>query len=332
MRIEKIPFYQGRSVKGHLDFFLLSSALQKSIRRWMLDDALYYAREFLEAGQSNYLLKRLFIILVEDIWVVNIYLCKYLLEKVKEFESKKNWDEIDENIIYEIVTEFCLSPKNREDDYFIVSYYNGLKYDAYIESVLIRAMYFIIQTPFRDSKKNEMIKEIIDYLKSGKILYEDKRILKNSVDFINEMYEKKENKKVKVYLENILINDFFNLIDDEIFNSYFEAFFKVRDLNWKDWLMLFFTFFELYRRFEIKYDKSKEIPLNKNSNLKFVIDETIKPKDFMYDKHTLKGKALWRWLEHFVREGGLLNNEVVLNNNKYTKLFYDAIANGVIKD
>jgi len=56
--------------------------------------------------------------------------------------------------------------------------------------------------------------------------------------------------------------------------------------------MLFFTFFELYRRFEIKYDKNKEIPLNKNSNIKFIIDETIKPKDYMYDKHTVKGKAL----------------------------------------
>jgi replication-associated recombination protein RarA len=33
----------------------------------MLDDALYYSREFIEAGQINYLFKRLFVMLVEDI-------------------------------------------------------------------------------------------------------------------------------------------------------------------------------------------------------------------------------------------------------------------------
>jgi hypothetical protein len=52
----------------------------------------------------------------------------------------------------------------------------------------------------------------------------------------------------------------------------------------------------------------------------------------MYDKHTVKGKALWRGLEHFVREWWLLNNEVVFNNNEYTKLFQNAVANWIIKD
>ncbi len=331
MKVTRVPFYMGRSHRAQLDFFLLSSSLQKSVRRWMLDDALYYSREFIEAGQINYLFKRLFVMLVEDIWIWNIYLWKYLLEKMKEFEISVKWDEVDETIIYEIIREFCLSPKNREDDYFIVSYYKGLKYDSYLDSLLKKLIVFIWATPFKDDTKNKDIKEILLYINSYKNLYDEPLILKKSENFVNEMFEKKSN-KVRDFLKNLLYVEFWAFVDKEIFEVYLEWFLKLNELNWKDWLMLFFTFFELYRRFEIKYDKNKEIPLNKNSNIKFIIDETIKPKDYMYDKHTVKGKALWRGLEHFVREWWLLNNEVVFNNNEYTKLFQNAVANWIIKD
>ncbi len=119
MFIKNISFYMWVSNKARLDFFLLSSCLQKSIRRWMLDDALFYAREFLEAWQINYLFKRLLVILVEDIWVSNIYLWKYLLEKIKEFESKRNGEIRNSNewfwnlnIVFEILKKYNICNNN----------------------------------------------------------------------------------------------------------------------------------------------------------------------------------------------------------------------------
>lgn len=329
--MEKISFYSGRSIRAKLDFFLLSSALQKSVRRWMIDEALFYSREFLEAWQVNYLFKRLWVMLVEDIWVWNIYLGRYLNEKMKEFESFRNGDEINENIIYEIVTEFCNSPKNREADYFIVSYYKRYKSDDYLDSVLKRAMEFLFQFPFRDNNKNAELKTVIDYIATWKKLYEDAVILKKSEDFINEMFGT-DSLRVRKFLSNILDIDFKNVIDKEVFEPYKEIFFKLSEVHWKDWLMLYITFFKLYERFWVKYDFSKEIPLDKNKNISFNIKDNITPPDYAYDKHTVKWKALWRWLEHFVKEWWVLKNEVVFDDNKYTKMFIDKVNSWEIKD
>jgi len=56
-----------RQTESGYDFWEVSSAFQKSIRRGLTDDALFWAVELSLSGYENYLWKRMFVIVSEDI-------------------------------------------------------------------------------------------------------------------------------------------------------------------------------------------------------------------------------------------------------------------------
>lgn len=58
--------YQVRTKKGY-DFFEVSSAFQKSIRRGLEDDAMYWAVELYDSGYQNYVWKRMIVMASEDV-------------------------------------------------------------------------------------------------------------------------------------------------------------------------------------------------------------------------------------------------------------------------
>ncbi|MEW6171347.1 MAG: hypothetical protein AB1472_07325, partial [Candidatus Omnitrophota bacterium] len=58
------------STKRGYDFYEVSSAMQKAIRRGDPDVAGYFAVELFESNYSNYLWERLLIISAEDCWGV----------------------------------------------------------------------------------------------------------------------------------------------------------------------------------------------------------------------------------------------------------------------
>lgn len=66
----KKPYYLARTAGGHpLDE--VTSSLQKSIRRGLEEEALYWALEMAEAGYGQYLWKRLMVIAAEDIGIAD---------------------------------------------------------------------------------------------------------------------------------------------------------------------------------------------------------------------------------------------------------------------
>jgi len=65
-KVKKKEKFQLITKKGY-DFFEVASALQKSIRRGIVEDAGYWSTELYNSGYANYLWKRLQIICCEDI-------------------------------------------------------------------------------------------------------------------------------------------------------------------------------------------------------------------------------------------------------------------------
>ena len=57
--------------KGY-DFFEVSSSFQKSIRRSIEDDAMYWATELIESNFERFLWKRMFVMVSEDIGLANV--------------------------------------------------------------------------------------------------------------------------------------------------------------------------------------------------------------------------------------------------------------------
>lgn len=62
--------FQLRTKKGY-DFFEITSAMQKCIRRGLEDKALYFTYELYQSGYEKYVWKRLLIISIEDIGMAN---------------------------------------------------------------------------------------------------------------------------------------------------------------------------------------------------------------------------------------------------------------------
>jgi replication-associated recombination protein RarA len=84
--------YQMTTVNGY-DFFEVSSALQKCIRRGIDDDALYWGVELYLSNYGEYVWKRLKIMVSEDIGLAEPYLAstiQALYDTYKEQSKKKD--------------------------------------------------------------------------------------------------------------------------------------------------------------------------------------------------------------------------------------------------
>lgn len=95
------------------------SALQKSIRRGMEEESLYWALELAKSGYGQYLWRRLSVIVAEDIGLANpmaIVVINSLAEANKR--CTKSWKDPELEQIGEAVLYLCRQEKNREvDDY-----------------------------------------------------------------------------------------------------------------------------------------------------------------------------------------------------------------------
>lgn len=118
--------HQLRTKHGH-DFGEAASALQKSIRRGLDEEAMYWALEFALAGFHAYLWKRLVVIVCEDIGQANtelvssvVQLSSYIQQYLKDAATKKRpkHDKYDLCIVGYAILSMARSPKSRESDDF----------------------------------------------------------------------------------------------------------------------------------------------------------------------------------------------------------------------
>jgi len=103
--------------KGY-DFFEASSSFQKSIRRNLEEEALYWMTEFLNAGMDNYLWKRILIIVMEDVGLAEPNapaIVNGLYEIYKDMKKRK--DEHWKLAIIQSVIYLCRAKKSRLVDW-----------------------------------------------------------------------------------------------------------------------------------------------------------------------------------------------------------------------
>ena len=79
---EKVSFYDWITKRNGLNLFVCSSWFQKSIRRFKVDNTINYTRELIESWNIEYIWRRIFIIVCEDIWMWNLYLGELILNFV----------------------------------------------------------------------------------------------------------------------------------------------------------------------------------------------------------------------------------------------------------
>ena len=99
----------------------VTSALQKSIRRGLAEDAMYWALEMDESGYASYLWRRLVTIACEDIGDANPQLVQTVallagqVESMRKNTAGKSYDPV---ILGYVILSMARSPKSREADDF----------------------------------------------------------------------------------------------------------------------------------------------------------------------------------------------------------------------
>ena len=96
------------------------SALQKSIRRGLEEEAAYWALELADSGMGQYLWRRLMVIAFEDIGlgspdVVNLVVSGWIATK----EATKTWAEMRHEMLGTVILAMCRAMKSREGDDFL---------------------------------------------------------------------------------------------------------------------------------------------------------------------------------------------------------------------
>lgn len=286
------------------NFYILSSLLQKSIRRWDTNGALFATKELIESWFVNYVWKRLIVISVEDIWKANIYMSKLILELYKFHLLSVTDNSFDETFVYSATFAFCKSEKSRENDNFICCHKDN-------------------NWNFEHSSNS--IKEKLD------VNYKEDRYFLEK--YYKEEFWNKNSKKTRLEIENMIDDDYKSYIPCEIYDVYKELLFIWKDLNIWDWLILFFINFHLLKRNKIEYDcnyfYNNEVDLLKNMRIK---GDIFNIPDYVYDKHTVQWKLKERSIIHFLTEWSYLKNESIIDDNYYKKLINTYIEIWLIKD
>lgn len=104
---------QLKTKKGY-DFFLATSAMQKSIRRGDTKIAGYFAIELFESGYKDYVWLRLLTISAEDCWGILTQEIKALHDSWKIADEKKKSGRI---FLSKAVILLCLAKKSRDADH-----------------------------------------------------------------------------------------------------------------------------------------------------------------------------------------------------------------------
>lgn len=109
------------TVKGY-DFFEVSSAMQKEIRRGNQENALYWAIELHESNYAKYAWKRLMIMAIEDIGVASSNIAVHinsLHDIAMKLENKNDKKHQDRLPFVQAVVLLCGAPKSRYVDWLL---------------------------------------------------------------------------------------------------------------------------------------------------------------------------------------------------------------------
>jgi replication-associated recombination protein RarA len=100
--------------RKNYDFFECSSAFQKSVRRGVERDAIFFGTELAGSGYAKYLWKRMLIISSEDIGLANVQISQQLQALYQNWQviAEKNHEEAIIPIIHAILL-LVRSPKSR---------------------------------------------------------------------------------------------------------------------------------------------------------------------------------------------------------------------------
>lgn len=288
---EKVNFYDWITKRSRLNMFICSSWFQKSIRRNELLDVINYTKELIESWNIDYIWKRIFIILVEDIWLANLYLGELILKTYKKFRENETYKTFDDSYIYQASLLLRYSKKSRENDNF----YHCIK-----------------DFLFWTQEDKDFIKK---YCRASYYLSNSKKVKEEVLNMLNDEFEWNINSKLyKIYLE--CMNILWDLWWKDWLNLYFINFYLIKKYNL--WLEYYKTEDNLYREEAIKI-LPKKLDL---SHLQKII-----PKDYVFDKHTKEWKNMLRWEEHFFKEWCFLNNEISVWENFYSDFIKEKFIN-----
>jgi len=284
-KTELISFYQWITKRSNLDLFTCSSWLQKSIRRGLLEDSLNYTKELIESNQLNYLWKRIFVIMIEDIWLANLHLTKIINKLYKNYLKSETDTLFEEKFIYQAIVLLVISPKSRENDnfyHYIKTFKKGTEEEL--------SFFNKFCSPYFYEKNN---KKINQELKESLDLFFKNQINKDLLD---------------ICIENILILK--NLNGKSELNLHFINLFLVLKYN-------------IQIDFSLNWIEENKNLIPEKLNLATL--PKINPKDYVYDKHTKIWKEKGRDDNHFFKEGCLLNNEVKVGENIYSDFIKENI-------
>lgn len=119
--------FKATTKKGH-SLFEVSSSFQKSVRRGMEEEAMYWAVELFESRYDNYLWKRIRIISSEDVGLANpvmsqqIYALWMMYQEQKKAKDEKNRPE--RLFLTHAVILLCRSKKSRVIDHALLHHWS----------------------------------------------------------------------------------------------------------------------------------------------------------------------------------------------------------------
>lgn len=118
--------YELKTKNGY-DFFECSSAMQKSIRRGLEDEAIFWAVELFESSYTEYIWKRLRIISSEDVGLAEPHISSEiwaLYEMHKEQAKKKDDKNRPERLfLIHAIMKLCRAKKDRTVDWALIYHF-----------------------------------------------------------------------------------------------------------------------------------------------------------------------------------------------------------------
>ena len=289
--------------------YAYSSGLQKSIRRGLVEDALFYANRMITEfpKNSNAVLKKLLTCLTEDIGFANPPLAFELYHFLKH-ENRKAWA-IRNNAQLELVAKFALSKKNREIDNCICSYsLFGHQEDS---------VFFQEYTKDCFKLNSEEFKRSITALNPDLFSLLGLPISKVERSYLDNFYQE-YNEEIELRLE-----EFGKNMPGEYSHIYSTLALETKKFG-DGLILLYYTFFYLFFKYEADlmplFSEVKEPEKIDIGLYDYKKDRVI--QDYVYDKHTSQWRRLWRGFIHFFMEGAKLTNKVPILNKKYENIIF----------
>lgn len=126
--------YQQKTKKGY-DLGEVASAMQKSIRRGLEEDALYWVVELYNSGFSEYAWKRLQIITSEDVGLAEPYmvseieaLYQMFLRQAKKTKASEDKNAPERLYLVHAVMKLCRAKKSRAVDWALIHFFGNHPY------------------------------------------------------------------------------------------------------------------------------------------------------------------------------------------------------------